>query len=75
MANLRQLLQLASLYIGYGLSVFVRKSFTFVLPDVIDSTGIERSQLGELRHLKTRENVFHWFILLFTFLLVLLHDV
>ncbi|XP_014776199.1 glucose-6-phosphate exchanger SLC37A4 isoform X2 [Octopus bimaculoides] len=46
MANFRQLLQLASLFIGYGLSVFVRKSFTFVLPDVINSTGVERSQLG-----------------------------
>ncbi|XP_036360509.1 glucose-6-phosphate exchanger SLC37A4 isoform X5 [Octopus sinensis] len=46
MPNFRQLLQLASLYVGYGLSVFVRKSFTFVLPDVINSTGVERSQLG-----------------------------
>lgn len=45
-ANFYQMLVFSSLYAGYTLNAYIRKSFTFALPGVINSEGLLRSQLG-----------------------------
>ncbi|MCB1080822.1 MAG: MFS transporter family glucose-6-phosphate receptor UhpC, partial [Chlamydiia bacterium] len=37
-----------SMYIGYALFYFTRKSFTFAMPALITELGFEKSQLGIL---------------------------
>lgn len=39
---------LYSMFVGYALYYFTRKSFTFVMPGLIENLGFEKSQLGLL---------------------------
>ena len=41
-------LTFVSMYVGYTLVVFNRKSFTFAMPAIIASVGLDKDDAGEM---------------------------
>jgi len=46
--SLYKWLTFVSMYVGYTLIVFNRKSFTFAMPAIIASVGLDKDDAGEM---------------------------
>ena len=46
---------LVILYISYILYIYVRRSFSFAIPSVVETTGLEKNDLGKPFHLSFKQ--------------------